>query len=82
MSRSEPRKKTGRTPQTYGTACTETQRPEESGIPWEDKSLRIEGRKLERNVDLLGDGVRKKTGQDGEHPRRPNRRLCMDLKLH
>lgn len=31
MSRSEPRKKTGRTPQTYGTACTETQRPEESG---------------------------------------------------
>lgn len=31
MSRSEPTKKTGRSPQTHGTACTETQRPEESG---------------------------------------------------
>lgn len=82
MSRSEPRKKTGRTPQTYATACTETQRPESQAILWEDKSLRTEGRKLERSVDLSGDEVRRKTGQDGEHPRRPNRGLCMDLKLH
>ena len=48
----------------------------------EDKSLRTEGRKVERTADLSGDGVGKKTGQDGEHPRRPNSGLCTDLKLH
>ena len=44
-------------------------------ILWEDKSLRTEGRKLERTVDLLGDGVRKKQGKMGASQKTKQRTL-------
>lgn len=54
---------------------------ESEAILQENKPLRTRGRKLGRRVDLLGDRIRERTGQDGERSRGLNRGLCVDPKL-
>ena len=68
MRRSEPRKQQEGHLRPMEQHARKHRDQKSQAILWEDKSLRTEGRKLERTVDLLGDGVRKKTGQVGSIP--------------
>ena len=75
MSRSEPRNKQEGHLRPMEQHARKHRDQKSQAILWEDKSLRTEGRKLERTVDLLGDGVRKKQGKMGASQKTKQRTL-------
>lgn len=75
MSRSEPRNKQEGHLRPMEQHSRKHRDQKSQAILWEDKSLRTEGRKLERTVDLLGDGVRKKQGKMGASQKTKQRTL-------